>query len=1136
MSRAPFTRSPEQGRAADPSGHVWVGASAGSGKTLVLVDRILRLLLTGAPPERLLCITFTKAAAAEMANRLHSELEAWVTAPDPLLAAYLTALGVAPAPDIDRRARQLFARVLDTPGGLRIQTIHAFCESVLGRFPIEAEIPPQFSILDERDATELLRRARDFVLDAARRTPGSVLERAVTTVSGRVGEERFEDVLKAMVRDRARFLTVIGGSEPADSLVRAALGVAANETPETTLAAACIDQVFDGPSLRRIGAAMASGTKTDKERAQAMLDWLAAMPERRIDLFQAYCKAFLTQQGAVLARLVTKGVLAQHPDAEDLLGQEAARLLEVLQRQRRADVARASAALVTVAQHLFEAYEKEKARLNRLDYDDLILRTRALLLKEDMAPWVLFKLDGGIDHVLVDEAQDTSREQWDIVAALTGEFFAGAGARDPRRTLFVVGDEKQSIYSFQGADPAAFDDMQQRFKKSAQRVGEALVEVPLLTSYRSVPAVLEFIDRSFAAPDAQAGVVRHSWEGHKTSRHDQPGLIELWDTFKKPKREDTEDDWALPDRMEVNDRPEAKLALRIATLIARWVTPGPQRDILAATGRPVQESDILILVQTRKPFFGEMVQALKRAGVAVAGADRIKLLEELAVMDLMALGRVMLLPEDDLSLAEVLKSPLIGFDDDDLFAIAWNRGDRSLWSALRERSGRDPRFAAARDFLQAQMARADLIAPFDFYAQMLGSGGRQKLLARLGSEASDPIDEFLNLALTHQRDHPASLQGFLHWLSSGRADIKRDLDQGRPEVRVMTVHGAKGLEAPIVFLPDTTALPNTQQDSLYWSAQDAVPVPFWLQRKEDAVGVAAVARSAADQRRLEEYRRLFYVAATRARDRLYVGGWGDPKPGSWYALAQRGLENLGDTVVVDFPHEPSVAVRRHDTRGTAGPTPQETARPAPVWAMPGWLQHPPPPEPVPPRPLVPSQPSEAEPAVRSPFATDDTSRFRRGTAIHRLLQVLPGLPPSQQDATARAYLARASLGFSADAQSDILRAVQSVLRDDRFAAVFAAGSVAEAPIAGRLGTSVISGQIDRLAITASDVLIVDYKTNRLAPATMADVPLLYRRQMAAYWAALRRIYPNHRVRAALLWTEGPTLMELPDDMLEAHAP
>ena len=1071
-----------------------------------------------------------------MANRLHGELEGWVTAPDALLNEHMVALGVAPSPEVGRRARQLFARVLDTPGGLRIQTIHAFCESVLGRFPIEAGIPPQFTILDERDARELLRRARDSVLDTARKTPGSDLERAVTTVSSRVGEESFDDVLRALERDRARFLAVLGGTEPTDSLIRALLAVGPEDTPESVLVNACVDVAFNGVALRRIGVAMTTGSKTDRERAEGLLAWLAALPDDRSRLFRSYCSVFLTKEDAVRARLATKAIVAAHPDAEDLLGQEALRLLDALQRQRRADVARASAALVTVAENLFTAYEEEKARLNRLDYSDLILRTRALLQKEDMAPWVLFKLDGGIDHVLVDEAQDTSPEQWDIVAALTGEFFAGEGAREPRRTLFVVGDEKQSIYSFQGADPAAFDDMQQRFKESAQRAGEALVEIPLLTSYRSVPAVLQFVDRSFAAADAQAGVVRRAWEAHKTSRHDQPGLIELWDPVKKTGEDEEEiDGWPIPDRQVGGDRPEARLAHRIAALIAQWLAPGARREVLEATGQPVRESDILILVRRRNAFFDEMVLALKRAGVAVAGADRMVLSEQLAVMDLMALGRVMLLPEDDLSLAEVLKSPLVGFDDDKLFAIAWDRGKQSLWSALRERAGRDLRFVAARDFLQEQMARADLVSPFDFYAQMLGSGGRQKLLARLGTEASDPIDEFLNLALTYQRDHPASLQGFLHWLGSGRADIKRDLDQGRPEVRVMTVHGAKGLEAPIVFLPDTTALPSAQQDSLFWGERGMVRVPLWLQRKEDAVGAAAVARNQAEQRRLEEYRRLFYVAATRARDRLYIGGWGDPKPGSWYALAQRGLEN-GETVVVDFPQEPSVAVRRHDTRRVATRMVQPPAELAPLPAAPDWLHRPPPTEPVPPRPLTPSQPADGEPAVRSPFVLEDSSRFQRGTAIHRLLQVLPGLPPVQQDATARSYLARLSLGFSPESQQEILRAVQSVLRDRRFAAVFAAGSVAEAPIAGRLGASVISGKIDRLAVTENDVLIIDYKTNRLAPATADDVPLLYRRQMAAYWAALRRIYPHHTVRAALLWTEGPALMELPEAMLAAHAP
>ena len=1130
--------TPAQHRASDPAASVWVGASAGTGKTKVLTDRVLRLLLGGTAPERILCLTFTRAAAAEMALRITRELARWTVADDEALADTLAALtGARPGRATLERARRLFAAVLDVPDGLKIQTIHAFCQSLLRRFPLEAGVAPNFEIADERMSMTLLGAARARLLSTARPQAEEALASAMAVMTAVIGEESFGALLADVSRERDCFTALIarhGGIEGAIGALRARLGVAEGETADGLLAEACGDDAFDGATLARAARVLAGGTVTDQRRGHKLAAWLDADHAGRRAGFGAYRRAFFSQKDEPLQRLITRKLSDAHPEAADALAREQERIGAFLARWNAARVAESSAALIEVAERHLRLYDDEKTRHAVLDYGDQIARSRSLLARAGIAPWVLYKLDGGLDHLLIDEAQDTSPTQWAVIAALAEEFFAGEGARAAPRTLFAVGDEKQSIFSFQGADARALAAAHRQFRvraKAAERPWESL---PLAQSFRSTGAVLAAVDAVFARPEARAGVTAEAVPiRHQVHRTGAAGRVEVWPPVVPEEKEPTQP-WTLPVEREGADDPAARLAGLIAARVASWTqeTAAAGSDgWLAARGRAIRPGDVMVLVRRRGPFVDHLLRAFKSRGVPVAGIDRMVLTEQLAVMDLIALGAFCLLPGDDLTLATVLKSPLIGLDEDALFRLAHGRGAASLWATLVQRRGEDSGLEGAHRALVAYRSAADTLAPFEFYSEVLGArGGRAALLGRLGPESGDAIEEFLALALAYGRAHPPSLQGFLHWVQDGRAEIARDFEQGRDEVRIMTVHGAKGLEAPVVFLPDTMRTPLAR-DPLVWleeeradlgvGAVDGVLFPGRADREDPLTREArAQARTAQE----EEYRRLLYVAMTRAEDRLYVCGWqgrDTPPEDCWYALVRAGMKGRDGVETMAMAEGEALVHAEPQTAPLPPPAEPETAGDAPP-PLPPALLAPPAAEPPAPRPLAPSR-ALAETTPGLPIDKSAEQARLRGIAAHTLLEHLPALAPGERPAAALRLLRSTSL--DAAEREALAASMIALVADPAFASLFAADALAEAPISAVVGERVISGQIDRLLVREREVIALDYKTGR-APEKGEPVPEGYRVQMESYRAALAAVFPDRRIVCGLLFVDAPRLIWL----------
>ncbi|MDG1287821.1 MAG: double-strand break repair helicase AddA [Rickettsiales bacterium] len=1118
-----------QRAAASPQQSVWVTANAGTGKTKVLTDRVLRLLLTGTVPEKILCLTYTRAAAAEMLTRLQKELAIWVRLSDSDLDQTLQNLtGHAPDDATRQRARRLFLQVLEAPEGVRIMTIHSLCQSLLKRFSLEAGVSPYFRLMEESQTSLLLREARHQLFTEPRLPKGIAdLTPHLQKLAARLGEDELDGLLDEIIKKRGVFESWFRDAQGATTThqqVKTFLGIT-DETHDSLLKdyyetlPRRLDELAAAVPILRMGG------KGDNERADTfdtwLVHWRSSSSEAPDDsLLQQWFLAFLTATNSPRKSLLAVKQSKANPQVAEFLLEEQARIHTLAQALFTQEAADWSLAMLSLAEALLALYAKLKRDRGFLDYDDLINDTYQLLNREGIAPWILFKLDSGIDHLLVDEAQDTSPIQWQIIKLLAEEFFTGESSREDTRTLFVVGDEKQSIYRFQGADPEKFAQMKQHFAQKIISSGEKWQPVSLSLSFRSTPAVLKLVDTVLSNPTAAEGVLE---EGH-TSQHQAsrqlPGRVELWPLAIQEKDAQARTPWQVPDSKNARENPtaESQCAETIASTLANWLQT--ERH-LPARGRAVQAGDILILVRRRSPFYYRLIRALKKHQVPVAGEDRLKLLEQLAVQDMLALADFLLLPQDDLSLACVLKSPLFNVSEEALFTLA-NPRKSSLWDAVRTHR---PDIASQ---LSEWLSAVDYLRPYELLARILeADSGREKLASRLGTQVHDPLDELLNLARDYERLQPPSLQGFVQELRREEITIKREMEQSGDEVRVMTVHGSKGLQAPIVILPDTVGKPSAME-KLLWTDDTALFAP------DDAAQSHAILalKDHRKQAELREYRRLLYVAMTRAADELYVTGWlganaKAPADDCWYAHIAQAMEQIG----VEQPEGHWVltdVIARSDSDVAIQKIPTSLDCPASLAmtnTLPAWVTQNMPDEPLPPRPLTPSRPKLAEPAADSPLIRKERSSAKRGTLIHHLLEILPDIAAEHRRTSAEILLKQHQV--PEEQRHRWIEEVLDVLNDARFTAVFGQGSLAEVPITAMLAESqILSGQIDRLVVLKDSVLIVDYKTSRNVPQTQAAIPEQHRQQMQLYVDTIRRVYPDKRVEAAILWTHTPKLMPL----------
>ena len=1100
--------------AARPDASTWLSANAGSGKTRVLTDRVARLLLQETPPERILCLTYTKAAASEMQNRLFKRLGEWAMAPDVDLRDDLMRLGL-PAADIPDallpRARTLFARAIETPGGLKIQTIHSFCSAVLRRFPLEARVAPDFTEMDDRAQSLLC----EDVLDAM---AGGAGRDAVDGLAGHISGDDPMPLIRALLSKREALETPLSRDQI----------LALFDLPKGYKADDLLGHVFEGGE-RDLCHVVRQNLDPANRNQNANLSRLNQVNWDSPGLADIALleDVFLTGSGtktpdtAKVGAFPTRPIWAKMTAIHEPLEALMLRVQHARPLRRALQAADKTAALHTFAAAFLPAYDAAKSARGWLDFDDLILATRRLLSDSAVAQWVLFRLDGGIDHILVDEAQDTSPPQWDIVTRLAEEFAAGAGARDTLlRTIFVVGDKKQSIYSFQGADPEGFDRMRDHFQARLGEAGSPFQDRELKHSFRSAPPILQVVDKVFEGA-SQAGLGANV--SHTAFKGDLPGRVDVWPAVEPPEKPQ-KPDWHDPVDLLSDDHHAVVLARAVADEIARMVADGTP-ILHEGVRRAVSPGDILILVQRRSDLFHELIAAIKERGLPIAGADRMRLAAELAVKDLTALMSFLATPADDLSLAAVLRSPLCGWSEAVLHALAFGRGTATLWQALQGWRDSAPDTLALLDDLRGQV---DFLRPYELLERVLiRHGGRRKLLARVGAEAEDGIDAMLAQAMAYERLDVPSLTGFTGWLQADDVQIKRDPGSAGDRIRVMSVHGAKGLEAPVVILPDTAARQRNHQAPKLLRDGDG-PL-LWAGSKADSPPLMAPLLAEHEAREDEERNRLLYVAMTRAESWLIAcaaGKVADKGMVGWHPFIESAARDCGAD-----PLETPVGPGLRLETGDWSPVPP-AAPPRPDAPLPGWVHARPKAAPTRAAPLSPSDLGGTK-ALPGDGLSEDAAR-RRGRRLHLLLEHLPALPEPGWRASAPAILA-AEGEVPEDELQALLDEAATCLTTPALAHIFAPDALAEVTLTApspTLGRPLL-GTIDRLLVTPDRVLAVDFKSNAVVPETLANVPEGLLRQMGAYAEMLAAIYPDRPVETALLWTRAARLMPLPADLVAA---
>ena len=1108
MSKQLHEATLAQIKSAQPDSSTWLSANAGSGKTRVLTDRVARLLLSGVNPQNILCLTYTKAAASEMQNRLFGRLGAWAMKPEVELREELAELGEGGADAATlSEARRLFARAIETPGGLRIQTIHSFCASLLRRFPLEAGVTPPFTELDDRTAALL----RENVLDTLSETSPEIV-RDMAHVMGGNDAEKFT---QQIVGKKAQF-----SKEVSEAEAKALFGL-----PDSLTEDSLVSEVFLGGELELISelqAPLMAGKPTDIKNAKALAEisqvGLGALRAlEAVMLFTGSSKK--APFGAKIGSFPTK---ATQGAIEHLMPRLEALMLRV-EAARSKRIALAAATKTLVLHHFARAfiarYEAQKAQRGWLDFDDLILKTKELLTDPAVAQWVLFRLDGGIDHILVDEAQDTSPAQWSVIEELAREITAGDGTREAgERTIFVVGDKKQSIYSFQGADSREFDKMRNAFADKLKHRDKPLATRSLAYSFRSSPAVLSVVDIVFESQE-EFGVSDN--EHHIAFHKDMPGRVDIWPIISKSEAAD-DVPWDNPVDLISPADPVSILAENIAesifTMISeRVLIPTKKDENDAWLARPVHEGDFLILMQSRSALFHEIIRACKAKGLDVAGADRLKVGEELAVKDITALLSFLTTEADDLSLATALRSPIFGWSEQQLFTLAHGR-KAGLWEALRKTKDSH---AETHAILKDLRDETDFSRPYELIERILTRhGGRKNFLKRLGHEAEDGIDAFLAQALAYERLSVPSLTGFLGWLESDDPEIKRQIESGGKRIRVMTVHGSKGLEAPIVIMPDAADRKNDVKDMVLADGSTAV----WKLAKDESPEALRHIMDQKQAAQAAERERLLYVSMTRAEKWLIVAAAGDVKnQESWHNQISAASEALKFEEAIGTVG--SFQRYEHgdwESLKTESNTPEITSE----VTLEAFFQLPAPADLKGAKTLSPSALGGAK-ALSGDAGQDEEQAKQFGTDVHRLLEVLPEWPSADW-----AQIAQSLLG---DGHITALTEARRSLEAPHLAHLFAKGTLSEVPMSAPSARfdARLHGIVDRLVVTEGEVLIVDYKTNATVPSRPDDTPLGLLRQMGAYAEAAQLIWPNKRITTAILWTKTAELMSLDHDLVIA---
>jgi ATP-dependent helicase/nuclease subunit A len=1069
--------STEQQIASDPNYSIWLSASAGTGKTKVLTDRVLRLLISGVEPRRILCLTFTNAAANEMKERIHSRISKWSVISDKELKLELEALSGSASHSAEvKKAKALLSNYLQKSESLNIYTIHSFCQKVLKQFPIEAQISPSFRIIDEINTQKI------FALVKYSLITNSSLSPVVSKFLGEMHEIKLNELIEEILNHKIKFKYLFDrfrGAADYQNYLRSTLKLVDGENE--------ISAILDGKKqiARYIDKMSISEIK------KLLLEFVAASSDEMVEQFNKLKSFFLTADEQKKKKLLTKALQSEYPGQLEYLLTIQEAIFETLNRIKTYKLFESSLNLYELAKGVISNYESYKNLQNFLDYDDLIYYTHQLFTKSEFKDWILYKLDGGIEHILVDEAQDTNLNQWKLILAMLSDFVAGESSNKANKSIFVVGDEKQSIYSFQGAEYEQFNKIKAEILQQLANSQKKYQVVNLGTSYRSSKLILDTVNQIFNhIRGIDPGLFEADNFELKCHLENYGGRVEVWPLYKATKSEDVF--WPTSYQEQTDDAQD-KLAQDIASYIKDMID---SKKILFSTQRPVAPEDFMILLRQRNELAHKIVKELKKLQLPVAGLDRIALFEDLSVQDLLSAAKFALLPEDELNLACLLKSPIINLNDQDLYQLLYKR-EQNLYSQIQQ----DSKYLKVKEQLAEinKLARNLGLSDF-FYVLVYGHNNLIHFLSRNGRESADPINELISLALKFEQEISGSLQEFVSWCSTCNIELARGTNNDNV-IKIMTIHGAKGLQAPIVIVPETTEL-SKSTDRFLWDDNDC---PFFGAKASQYCEFYDNLKQIEKNKQYKEYLRLLYVAATRAQEQLIFCGYSayeNINPNCWYNLVNAALEKTLKTII---RKDVMVLINESSLKSPSiAHAKQQAIKPLPLINMTIKTSY-----------KCEDQQENIMPY--SPLALDQSATY--GEIIHKILE------ESLATKNIENLLDHHLFDLLPEYYLKLVKPkLYKLINSDEFKRLIQGEIMIEVSIGSQHEYRL--SRIDLLSLHQDQATIIDYKTDKNVPEDINGVPEKYVAQLKSYKEAIQSIYPNKTIEAKILWIMAPSFMQI----------
>ncbi len=1064
-----------QQQASNPKNSAWVFASAGSGKTKILTDRVLRLLLNGVLPHKILCLTFTKVAATEMQNRINKELASWVLLDDDELRNKLSNLsGKSPSEKNLTEARSLFLKILDSESKIKIQTIHSFCQSIIKIFPFEAKITPNFEILESNNEKILLKEAQKDVIRKARNN--EFYENLIEEISIKINDESFLEIISDLLSKKEEILflkeSFFGIENLIDEIFKN-FAIPQNED-EDKIFEQFIEKINKKEVLNLATSLENSSSSKNIDISQKIQKFFS---NQKTDNFHNYKLAFFTKEDS--PRKIY-GSEAKDERLLKIIDEQKALIINFNEKLNSLRICNDTAIILRFIDQILESYSNKKKQDSFLDYNDLIVETNKLLMNPDFSNWVKMKMDGSFDHILVDESQDTNHQQWNIIKALSEDFFSGIGAGDDNRSIFIVGDEKQSIYSFQGAEANISKEIYSYFYEASN---EKLQKIELNNSFRSGSEVLNLVDKVFSDQKRKDAISKTSeFKNHNPIRNTK-GKVEVWPQIVPEKKEKKEQsyEWKF-DFLESNE--EQKEQEILAEAIAKKIANGVNKKIkLENRQESLKFGDFMILLRNRTNGFDKsLAKYFNKYNIAFSSQSRVKFGENLLILDLLSSAKFALLTEDDLNLACLLKSPIFNLTEADLLNICLFKNDNktSIYQSLDKLD----KYKNVKEKLDKIITKSKTLDCFEFFYSLLNKENHQKdFLAYFGNENLEIIEKFLSFVRDFSKNNSPSLQKLIEFIDNLNPELSLS-SEDRNKVKITTIHSAKGLQAPIVIMPDCSYNFNQllgAKEKISWVDFGNFNLPIWCNKKSQENSIIKSHKEKRIKEAKDEYLRLLYVALTRAEDELYIAGFGNSKdPECWYEVVKNSAPELSqplpeaDIVINELKEESFKEIKLEQLKT----------------------------------------------APKEFFEEDDVedqiniSKIK-GKLIHKILEIF-GKSGSQN----KEWLFKIAKNLIHEKEildeslkSDLLKSIKNFLDSKVFDEIFSNNIKCEIDIASNNKLY----RIDALIEKDEEVLIIDYKSDEEKPD---KIPNQYQEQLLNYKSALEKIYPKKPVRCAILWIKS----------------